>query len=88
MLSPVLRPLMFWMVHSPQLGALPTLRAAADPAAGAGEYYGPSGWHEYTGYPVRVESSARSHDAAAGHRLWEISEQPTGVPYRIFTPSG
>jgi NAD(P)-dependent dehydrogenase (short-subunit alcohol dehydrogenase family) len=87
-LSPVLRPLMFWMVHSARLGALPALRAATDPSAQAGEYYGPGGWHGYTGYPVRVESSARSHDAAAGRRLWEISEQLTGVSYRVLAPSG
>jgi NAD(P)-dependent dehydrogenase (short-subunit alcohol dehydrogenase family) len=88
LLSPVLRPLMFWMVHSPRLGALPALRAATDPSARTGEYYGPGGWHGYTGHPVRVESSAGSHDAAAGRRLWEVSEELTGVSYRIFAPSG
>jgi len=88
LLSPALRPLVFWGVHDARRGALPVLRAAADPSARAGEYYGPGRWHEYTGYPVRVESSARSHDAAAGRRLWEISEQLTGVSYRIFAPSG
>jgi len=87
-LSPAMRPLMFWTVHSAQSGALPALRAAADPSARTGEYYGPGGWHGYTGYPVRVESSARSHDAAAGRRLWEASEQLTGVTYRILAPSG
>ncbi len=50
-------------------GALPTLRAATDPAAQGGEYYGPGGFHEYTGYPVRVESTAASHDPAAQRRL-------------------
>ena len=29
-----------------------------------GDYYGPSGLGEFTGSPVRVQSSARSHDAA------------------------
>jgi len=87
-LSPAMRPLMFWTVHSAQSGALPALRAAADPSARTGEYYGPGGWHGYTGYPVREESSARSHDAAAGRRLWEASEQLTGVTYRILAPSG
>jgi len=88
LLSPVLRPLMFWMAHDARLGALPALRAATDPSAGAGEYFGPGGWHGYTGYPAQVESSASSHDAVAGRRLWEISEQLTGVSYRIFAPSG
>jgi NAD(P)-dependent dehydrogenase (short-subunit alcohol dehydrogenase family) len=81
LLGPALRPLMFWMLQSAGKGALPTLRAATDPAARAGEYYGPGGRKEYTGYPVQVESSARSHDPAAQHRLWEISEQMTSVTY-------
>jgi NAD(P)-dependent dehydrogenase (short-subunit alcohol dehydrogenase family) len=88
LLSPALLPLTFLSVHSAQRGALPVLRAAADPAAGAGEYYGPGGWREYTGYPVRVESSGRSHDAAAGRRLWTVSEQLTGVSYSTLAPSG
>src|SRR5215472_7460703 len=86
LLSPPARPLMFWTVHSAQLGALPILRAAADPSARAGEYYGPGRWREYTGYPVRVESSDRSHDAAAGRRLWAASERLTGVSYRVLAP--
>jgi hypothetical protein len=65
----------------------PTLRAAADPAARGGDYYGPPGRLQYTGYPARVDSSARSHDAAAQGRLWEVSEQLTGVSYRILAPS-
>jgi NAD(P)-dependent dehydrogenase (short-subunit alcohol dehydrogenase family) len=81
LLSPAARPLTFWSVHSVQAGALPALRAATDPAARAGEYYGPGGRHEYTGYPVRVESAGPSHDLASRRRLWEVSEQLTGVSY-------
>jgi len=64
-------------------GALPTLRAATDPQAKGGDYYGPSGFGEFSGPPVRVRSSARSHDAAAGRQLWAISEQLTGVTYPV-----
>jgi len=81
LLSPAARPLMFWTVHSAQAGALAVLRAATDPAARAGEYYGPGGWHEYTGHPVRVESAGPSHDLTSRRRLWEASEQLTGVSY-------
>jgi NAD(P)-dependent dehydrogenase (short-subunit alcohol dehydrogenase family) len=63
------------------MGALPTLRAATDPAARGGEYYGPDGWLELKGYPHRVSSSARSHDERAQHALWQESEQRTGVRY-------
>ena len=83
LISPRLRLLNFWVVQDSAAGALPSLRAATDPAARGGEYYGPSGRREFTGSPVRVESSARSHDAAAQRRLWEVSEQLTGVTYRI-----
>src|SRR5215831_16931858 len=81
LLSPAARPLMFWTVHSAQAGALPVLRAAADPAARAGEYYGPGGWREYTGHPVKVQSAGPSHDLTSRRRLWEASEQLTGVSY-------
>ena len=83
LISPRLRLLNFWAVQDAQAGALPTLRAATDPAAQGGEYYGPSGRREYTGSPVRVQSNSRSHDMAAQRRLWEVSEQLTGVSYRI-----
>jgi hypothetical protein len=82
-----MRVLTFWFAQSAQMGALPTLRAAADPAAHGGDYYGPGGRLQYTGYPVRVESNARSHDVAAQHRLWEISEQLAGVRYAISAQS-
>jgi NAD(P)-dependent dehydrogenase (short-subunit alcohol dehydrogenase family) len=69
-------------------GALPLLRAATDPAVRGGEYYGPGGWAEFTGYPVRVRSSARSHDTAAQRRLWELSGHLTGVSYDLSAAAG
>jgi NAD(P)-dependent dehydrogenase (short-subunit alcohol dehydrogenase family) len=63
------------------MGALPTLRAATDPAARGGEYYGPDGWLELKGYPHRVSSSARSRDERAQRALWQESERLTGVRY-------
>jgi NAD(P)-dependent dehydrogenase (short-subunit alcohol dehydrogenase family) len=81
LISPRLRPLNFWLVQDAQRAALPTLRAAVDHTARGGDYYGPMGRFQYTGYPTRVESSPRSHDTVAQRRLWEISEQLTGVSY-------
>jgi NAD(P)-dependent dehydrogenase (short-subunit alcohol dehydrogenase family) len=78
---PALSWLTFWFAQSAQTGALATLRAAADPGARGGEYYGPPGRLQYTGHPVRVESSAASHDPDAQRRLWETSEQLTGVRF-------
>jgi len=62
-------------------GALPTLYAATAPGVRGGDYFGPRGFGEMTGPPCKVASSARSHDAAAAARLWEVSEQLTGVRY-------
>jgi NAD(P)-dependent dehydrogenase (short-subunit alcohol dehydrogenase family) len=84
LISPRLRLINFWAAQRASEGALPTLRAATDPAAQGGEYYGPGGFHEYTGHPVRVESTAASHDPAAQRRLWDISEQLTGVCYAVM----
>jgi NAD(P)-dependent dehydrogenase (short-subunit alcohol dehydrogenase family) len=79
--QPALTWLTFWFAQSGATGALATLRAATDPGGRGGEYYGPPGRRQYTGHPVRVESSAASHDAAAQRRLWETSEELTGVRY-------
>jgi NAD(P)-dependent dehydrogenase (short-subunit alcohol dehydrogenase family) len=62
-------------------GALPSLRAATDPGAKGGEYYGPSKLFEMRGPPVRVQPSPRANDAALAARLWEVSETLTGVAY-------
>jgi NAD(P)-dependent dehydrogenase (short-subunit alcohol dehydrogenase family) len=83
LLSPAMRMLTFRMVHSAESGALPILRAAVDPAAASGEYYGPARGKEFTGPPVLVQSSARSHDVADAQRLWQVSEQLTGVSYQF-----
>jgi NAD(P)-dependent dehydrogenase (short-subunit alcohol dehydrogenase family) len=88
LLSPRLRLLNSWMVQSAPRGALPILRAAVDPSAHGGDYYGPAGRSEYTGHPTRVASSAGSHDRVAQRRLWEVSEQLTGVSYRLLAPAG
>jgi NAD(P)-dependent dehydrogenase (short-subunit alcohol dehydrogenase family) len=69
------------IAQQPQSGALPTLRAATDPGARGGEYYGPDGWLEFKGHPRRVSSSARSHDEQAQRQLWQESERLTGVRY-------
>ncbi len=76
-----LRMLNFWLVQSPARGALPILRAALDPSAQAGDYFGPGGWGQFTGDPVRVESTPLSHDETVRRWLWEASEDLTGVSF-------
>ena len=87
-LSPRLRPVNFWLAHGAVAGALPTLRAATDPAARGGEYYGPAGLREYTGRAVQVTARPHAHDAAAQTRLWQVSEELTGVTYRLPVTTG
>ena len=69
--------------HSAAMGALATLRAAADPAARGGEYYGPGGRGELRGYPRLVASSERAQDVPAQQRLWRESERLTDVSYAV-----
>jgi NAD(P)-dependent dehydrogenase (short-subunit alcohol dehydrogenase family) len=72
-----------WWVQDAPMGALPTLRAATDPDATGGSYYGPDGFMQLTGYPVRVRSSSRSQNADAQRRLWAESEKLTHVSYPV-----
>jgi NAD(P)-dependent dehydrogenase (short-subunit alcohol dehydrogenase family) len=65
------------------MGALATLRAATDPAAHGGEYYGPSGWGELRGHPHLVDASERARDVDSQQRLWRESERLTGVSYPV-----
>ena len=69
--------------QSAAMGALATLRAAADPAARGGEYYGPGGRGELRGYPRLVAASERAQDVQAQQRLWRESERLTGVSYPV-----
>ncbi len=70
-------------IQDAQMGALPTLRAATDPGASGGQYYGPGRVFEFTGYPVAVESNDRSRDVNVQNRLWEESEKLTGVSFPV-----
>jgi NAD(P)-dependent dehydrogenase (short-subunit alcohol dehydrogenase family) len=67
--------------QSPEMGALPVLRAATDPAASGGEFFGPRGLTQLAGYPKRVAPAARARDAAVAGQLWAESERLTGVSY-------
>jgi NAD(P)-dependent dehydrogenase (short-subunit alcohol dehydrogenase family) len=78
--SQLLAPLIF---QSAEMGALPTLRAATDPAVRGGQYYGPDGFAETRGYPTLVQSSKQSHDEPLARRLWTVSEELTGVRYPV-----
>lgn len=71
--------------QSAAMGALPTLYAATSPDVCGGDYVGPDGFTEMTGYPKKVGYSAAAGDKAVAARLWEVSEQLTGVHYTALS---
>lgn len=63
-------------------GILPALYAAAAPQAEGGAFYGPHGIYEAAGGGVTpAKVPARARNDADNRRLWELSEQLTGVSY-------
>jgi hypothetical protein len=67
-------------------GALPQLYAATAPDVEGGEFYGPDGPQERRGYPTRVQTAGRARDPEWARRLWEVSEELTGVRYLSGAP--
>lgn len=74
MLNPIL-------AQKPEMGALPTLRAAIDPEVRTGEYYGPKGPRGIKGYPVKVSPTKNAQNLDIAAKLWQISEELTGIRY-------
>jgi len=71
-----------WLAGStgmdPDAGALPQLRAATDPQAKGGQFYAPRFGN--FGPPVRRPILRRIGLHKAIDRLWEVSEEETGIP--------
>jgi len=65
-------------------GALPTLYAATAPDAEGGDYYGPDGFMEFRGNPTHVDVIDEAKDPEVARRLWEVSEELTGVRYPLM----
>ena len=61
------------------MGALPTLYAATAADMQANDYAGPGGFQEMRGYPKKVDRSAAAKDPAVASRLWQVSEELTGI---------
>jgi NAD(P)-dependent dehydrogenase (short-subunit alcohol dehydrogenase family) len=62
-------------------GALPTLRAATDPAASPASYWGPARFFELNGPPVEARIPRRARDEALAAKLFDASEKLTGVSF-------
>ncbi|HEX4475631.1 MAG TPA: short-chain dehydrogenase, partial [Polyangiaceae bacterium] len=75
------------LAMKPADGAMPTLRAATDPAAASGSYYGPAHFFEMNGPPVIARISKRAQDEGARARLFDVSEVLTGVTFPRAAPA-
>jgi NAD(P)-dependent dehydrogenase (short-subunit alcohol dehydrogenase family) len=64
-------------------GALTTLRAAVDPRASNGSYWGPAHFFEILGAPKPARIPRRARDPLTAQRLWQLSEQLTGVTFAL-----
>jgi NAD(P)-dependent dehydrogenase (short-subunit alcohol dehydrogenase family) len=62
-------------------GAQPALYAAASESAEAGHFYGPGGLFELTGPAAAAYVSRQARDEAVARKLWQVSEQLTGVEW-------
>jgi NAD(P)-dependent dehydrogenase (short-subunit alcohol dehydrogenase family) len=76
------------MAQSDVMGALPQLYAATMPDVTGGQYFGPGGPFEVRGFPRRVAATRAARDPDAARRLWEASEELTGVAYAFDTTNG
>jgi len=70
--------------QSAQGGAQPTLYGATAPEIKGGGFYGPDGFGEMKGSPAPAKIKPAAQDMAVAKRLWEVSEQLTGVRYEAL----
>ena len=71
------------VAQSAEMGALPSLYAATKPDLQGGSFVGPNGFMEQRGHPHVVTAMRRAYDEDAWRRLWEVSEELTGVSYQF-----
>lgn len=74
--------------QSDEQGAIPSLYAATSPDATSGQYIGPDGLFGGRGKaakPVHFAKKAGNEETA--RRLWDVSEELTGVSYDKLTPA-
>jgi NAD(P)-dependent dehydrogenase (short-subunit alcohol dehydrogenase family) len=76
------------LAQSAEKGTLPQLYAATHPGLESGEFIGPDGYHEQRGYPTHVTPhNKEAYDEEIARRLWEVSEELTGVSYQRPEPA-
>ena len=81
-----LKALAMWLgnvlfAQSAAKGALPTLYAATMPDVQGGDYYGPHGFLEFFGHPVKTNGRPTARDPVVAAALWVLSEKLTDTRY-------
>ncbi|WP_211655747.1 oxidoreductase [Planococcus alpniumensis] len=77
----IFKGLMNRYLQPPSMGALPTVYAATSSGITGGEYIGPDGKGQRRGYPTLEKPDPAVNDEAARQKLWNVSEQLTGVTF-------
>jgi Dehydrogenases with different specificities (related to short-chain alcohol dehydrogenases) len=80
-LQRIVRTLLPFLFQPAAQGALPALFGATALEATAGAYYGPDKMGEIRGHPARARVPAAALDGAVARRLWQCSEELTGISF-------
>jgi NAD(P)-dependent dehydrogenase (short-subunit alcohol dehydrogenase family) len=70
-----------------EMGALPTLYGATANGVKGGRYFGPDGPFAMHGYPKQVSFVRAAKNPQTARRLWEVSEELTGVRFEALERS-
>ncbi|RFA09665.1 hypothetical protein B7R54_10875 [Subtercola boreus] len=81
--NPLVRTALGAFAQGKDAGALPVVRAVADPLAEGGDYWGPDGWRQLKGEPTVVTARTRARDIRTATALWASAENLTGISLTI-----
>jgi NAD(P)-dependent dehydrogenase (short-subunit alcohol dehydrogenase family) len=70
-----------FVAQGKEAGAWPTVRAALDPEAVSGQFFGPT--RSLTGEPIVVAPVVSSASEEFGAAFWSLAEEATGVPFAV-----
>ncbi|MDF1575330.1 MAG: oxidoreductase [Bacteroidales bacterium] len=71
------------VAQTAEMGALPSLYAATAGDVEPGSFFGPDGFMKLRGWPVRDTPSPKLVTREVSGRLWEISEELTGIVFSL-----
>ncbi len=74
------------LAQSAEMGALAQIRPAVEPGAQGGTYYTPQRFNA-VGYPVVRKADSKAYDRERARKLWQVSEELTGVRYEALETS-